>query len=256
MRVTSVQLLMQDRGKEGNVRYALGMLDRCPESDLILLPEIWTSGFFCFDRYAAESEPLDGPVVDAFRRWVRRRGCHLHMGSMVEREEDRFFNTSLLLDPAGEIIGKYRKMHLFGYQSLERRLLTPGSEVVVVKTPWGSAGLSTCYDLRFPEFYRKMVDLGVEIFLVAAAWPMARLPAWNLFNRTRALENLAFLFSCNCAGSDAGQQYGGHSALVEPLGNVISEGDEGECYVTAEVDLNLVRSVRKEFPALEDRVLR
>jgi len=247
---------MGDRGKEGNVRYALGMLDRCPESDLILLPEIWTSGFFCFDRYAIESEPLDGPLVGAFRKWVRQRGCHLHMGSMVEREGERLFNTSLLLDPSGEIIGKYRKMHLFGYQSRERNLLTPGEEVVVVKTPWGLAGLSTCYDLRFPEFYRKMVDRGVEIFLVAAAWPMSRLSAWNLFKRTRALENLAFLFCCNCAGSDAGQQYGGSSALVEPLGDLIAEGGEGECYVSAEVDLNLVRSVRKDFPAREDRVRR
>lgn len=256
MRVTSIQLLMQDRGKEGNLSYALAMLDRCPESELILLPEIWTSGFFRFERYAAESETLDGPLVDRFRTWVRQRGCHLHMGSMVERDGECFFNTSLLFDRAGEIIGRYRKMHLFGYQSQERRLLTAGTEVVVVKTPWGLVGLSTCYDLRFPEFFRKMVDLGVEVFLVAAAWPMARLSAWSLFNRVRALENLAFLFSCNCAGSDAGQRYGGHSALVDPLGNVIAEGGEGEGYVSAEVDLNLVGSVRKDFPALEDRVIK
>jgi predicted amidohydrolase len=147
-------------------------------------------------------------------------------------------------------------MHLFGYQSLEKRLLTPGQEAIVVSTPWGMAGLSTCYDLRFPEFFRRMVDLGVEIFLVAAAWPLARLSAWTLFTRARALENLAFLFSCNCAGSDAGRQYAGHSALVDPLGNVIAEGDEGECFVSAEVDLSLVNRVRKDFPALEDRVIK
>ena len=256
MRVTSIQLNMQDRSKEENVNYVLNMLDRCPPSDLILLPEIWTCGFFSFDRYARESESLEGPVVTSMKKWVIGRGCYLLMGSMVEKEGDRCFNTSLLLSPEGVIIGKYRKIHLFGYQSLERKLLTPGKEVTVVKTPWGLAGLSTCYDLRFPEFYRRMVDLGVEFFLVVAAWPKVRLEAWNLFNRTRALENLAYLFSCNCAGSNTGQEYGGHSTFADPLGNVIAEGNGGECYVSAEVDPDLVRRTRKDFSALDDRVFR
>ena len=202
------------------------------------------------------AEPVPGPTTRALAEAARKHRVVI-LGSIFEKRADGIYhNTAVLIDSKGKLLGKYRKMHLFGYQSLEKRLLTPGKEIVAVKTPWGVAGLSTCYDLRFPEFYRKMVDLGVQIFLVAAAWPMARLSAWNLFNRTRALENLAFLFSCNCAGSDAGQQYGGHSALVEPLGNVIAEGDEGECYVSAEVDLELVRSVRGDFPALEDRGLR
>jgi predicted amidohydrolase len=256
MRVTSVQLEMRDRSKVETLVYVRNLLDRCPESDLILLPEIWTCGFFCFDRYASESESVDGPVVNSFREWVVKRGCHLLMGSMVEKEGEHLFNTSLLLNPEGAVIGKYRKIHLFGYQSLERKLLTPGKEVVVVDTPWGRAGLSTCYDLRFPEFYRKMVDLGVEFILVASAWPKVRLEAWGLFNRTRALENLAYLFSCNCAGSNAGQEYGGHSTLADPLGKVMAEGNGAECFVSAEVDPEMVRRVRKDFPALDDRVFR
>lgn len=256
MRVTSVQLDMRDRSKAETLTYVRNLLDRCPESDLILLPEIWTCGFFCFDRYACESESVDGPVVNSFREWVAKRGCHLLMGSMVEKEGQHLFNTSLLLDTTGAVIGKYRKIHLFGYQSLERKLLTPGKEVVVVNTPWGRMGLSTCYDLRFPELYRKMVDSGVEFILVASAWPKSRLNAWTLFNRTRALENLAYLFSCNCGGANAGVEYGGHSAIVDPLGNIIAEGDGGECFVSAEVDPGAVGRVRKDFSALDDRVFR
>ena len=256
MRVTSIQLKMQDRSKEEALRYALSALDRCPQSDLILLPEIWPSGFFCFDRYESDSESLDGPLVAALRNWVAARGCHLLMGSFVEKEGDRLYNTTLLLNPVGEILGNYRKIHLFGYRSLERKLLSPGTKVTVVQTPWGLAGLSTCYDLRFPEVYRKMVDLGAEFFLVVAAWPKVRLEAWSLFNRVRAMENLSFLFSCNCAGSNAGQEYAGHSALVDPLGNVIAEGGDGDCFVSAEVDPDLVRSTRRDFTALNDRVFR
>ncbi len=129
-----------------------------------------------------------------------------------------------------------------------------GDEVVVATTPWGKAGLATCYDLRFPEFYRKMLEAGAKFFLVASAWPEARLEAWRLFNRARAHENLAFLFSCNCAGSNVGTPYAGHSMFVDPLGKVIAEGGEKEEFISAEVDSNLADSVRDDFPALEDRV--
>lgn len=254
MRVTSIQIAMEDRSKEDAVRQVLGALDRCPASDLILLPEIWTSGFFCFDRYESDSEAIDGPVVTLFRERAARRGCYILMGSIVEREGDRVYNTSVLLDSKGEIAGKYRKIHLFGYRSREKAILTPGKEVVVAKTPWGVAGLSTCYDLRFPEVYRKMLDGGATLFLVASAWPRVRLDPWRLFNRVRALENLSYLFSCNCAGANAGIEYAGHSMLVDPWGNVLAEGGEDECCVSAEVDPTLVQQVRREFSAVDDRV--
>jgi len=254
MRITSIQLDMKERSKEESLAYALSLLHHAPASDLFLLPEIWPCGFFSFDRYRSDSEPVDGPVVKAFQNEAKKRGSHILMGSMVEREGDRLFNTTFFLNPKGEIIGRYRKIHLFGYQSRERGLLTPGTEIAVVETPWGKMGLSTCYDLRFPEFYRKMVDLGSTFFLVASAWPRVRLEAWSLFNRARALENLAYLFSCNCAGSNANTEYAGHSMLVDPLGKVIAEGGEGKDYVSAEVDPGLVKAVRKDFPALDDRV--
>ncbi|MCJ7595802.1 MAG: carbon-nitrogen family hydrolase, partial [Desulfobacterales bacterium] len=119
MQVTSIQMEMRGRTKEDNLAYALKLLNLAPKSDLYLLPEIWTCGFFNFDRYRSASETLEGPVVRALQGAARERGCHIYMGSMVEREGDRLFNTSLLLDPRGEIIGRYRKIHLFGYQSKE-----------------------------------------------------------------------------------------------------------------------------------------
>lgn len=254
MRLTSIQLEIQDREKEKNLEHALAMVDQAPESDLMLLPEIWPCGYFSFDRYQAESEPVNGPTVRAFQSKAIARRCHILMGSILERDNGKLYNTSLLLNPAGEIIGRYRKIHLLGYQSEERDLLSPGTDIIVPATPWGPAGISTCYDLRFPEFFRKMVDAGAKIFLVPSAWPLVRLDAWTLFNRARAHENLAFVFSCNCAGSNAGKRYAGHSMVVDPWGKVVAEAGEEACLLSAELDPGLVDSAREEFPALEDRV--
>jgi predicted amidohydrolase len=256
MKVASIQLEMTDKAKEENVASALTLIDRVPEADLILLPEIWPCGFFSFERYASDSEPLEGLTVTAFRRKAAERRCHILMGSLVERNGGGLFNTTVFIGPGGEIIARYRKIHLFGYQSDETRILTPGREIVVVDTPWGRTGFSTCYDLRFPELFRRMVDRGAEIFLIPSAWPLARIEAWRLFNRARAHENLAFLVSCNCAGENAGKRYGGHSMIVDPWGRVRAEGGEGGEIVMAEIDVGLAAQARNEFPALADRVFR
>jgi predicted amidohydrolase len=255
MRVTCLQLEIRDRPKSETLDRALGLLDRARGSDLILLPELWTCGYFAFDRYEADSEPLDGPSSRALRRKAEEIGAHVLAGSFVEREGDELFNTSLLIDARGNIAARYRKMHLFGYQSEERTRLSPGDAVVRASTPWGTAGLSTCYDLRFPELYRRMIDDGTEFFLVTAAWPAARREPWILLNRARALENQAFVFACNGAGESRGVALGGRSLLVDPRGNVIAEGGDGEGLVSADVDIETVRAFRREFPALQDRRL-
>ena len=255
MRVTSIQLAMVDQPKEKNVAHALDLIDQAPPSDLILLPEIWPCGFFSFDRYQDDSETVDGPTVNTLKAAARKRNCHIFMGSMVEKDGSHLYNTSILLNPAGEIAARYRKIHLFGYQSEETNLLEPGQDVIVVDAPWGKCGLSTCYDLRFPELYRRMVDAGATFFLVASAWPLVRLEAWRLFNRCRAHENLAFLISCNCTGANQGKTYAGHSMIVDPLGQVVVEGTQEEDMVHAKIDPDQVAAARQEFPALEDRTL-
>lgn len=255
MRVASVQVEIMDRSKEETLRHVLALLDQTRGSDLVLLPEMWPCGYYAFDTYANASEALDGPIVQALSAKARELRAYLLMGSFVERAGQDLFNTAVLLDPQGAVAARYRKMHLFGFGEQESRLLRRGQDVAVVPTPFGKVGLSICYDLRFPELYRRMVDQGAEIFLVTSAWPSKRLGAWRLFNRARAHENLAYLFSCNCAGTQAGQQYGGHSLLIDPLGNVIAEGGEGESIVSAEIDSEQVAKVRHDFPALRDRLI-
>jgi predicted amidohydrolase len=255
MRVTSIQLETKGRTKSETLSYVLGLLEKAPKSDLILLPEIWPTGYFSFSRYAQEAETIEGEVVETLRKKASQLGTHVFMGSFVEREGENLFNTSVMLGPKGEILAKYRKIHLFGYQSDERKLLKAGKDIAVISLPWGKTGFSTCYDLRFPELYRKMVDQGAEFFLVTSAWPERRLEAWTLFNRARAHENLAFLFSCNCAGVDNGATYAGHSMFINPLGQVVAEAGSAEEILSAEIDPAMVQQVRKDFTALKDRVL-
>lgn len=254
MRVSSVQLEIKERNREETLRHVLALLDQTRGSDLVLLPELWPCGFFAFGHYETNSEPADGPTVQAMQAKARDLRAYLLMGSFVERDRHNLYNTTLLLGPDGQVLARYRKIHLFGYQSEEKRLLRRGDDVTIVPTPWGKAGLATCYDLRFPELFRLLLDRGAEFFLVVSAWPQPRLEAWTLFNRARAHENLAFLFSCNCCGQQGSHRYGGHSLFVDPRGKILAEGGDSETILRADVEMGEVAAVRQEFPALGDRV--
>jgi predicted amidohydrolase len=117
-------------------------------------------------------------------------------------------------------------------------------------------GLACCYDLRFPELFRAMVDQGAEFFLVCSAWPYPRLESWIMLNRVRALENEAFLVSSNCVGITKGTQFVGHSLVIDPWGSIVAGSGDEETVVWADVDPGKVKQVRKVFPPLRDRVLR
>ncbi len=223
---------------------------------LIMLPEIWGTGFFNFDHYREESESLEGETFTRLAPWAEKLGSYLLAGSIVEREGDSFYNTSLLISPVGSLCGIYRKIHLFGYQSAESEVLSAGSEIYILKSKYGTWGFSTCYDLRFPELYRKMSDSAVDIFFVVAAWPLARLEHWLILNRSRALENLAFLVACNCAGGEGDRRYGGNSLVVSPWGDLLARGGLAEEQLTVAIDQQEAHKIRSEFPALQDRKIR
>lgn len=226
------------------------------DPELIVLPELWSPGYFDFDRYAELAQPLDGPFIAEMRRWARKSGAHLQIGSFLERADGGLYNTAVLLSPDGEIAQTYRKMHVFGYQSLESDLLTPGSGIATGPVDGlGGVGMTTCYDLRFPELYRRIVDGGAEMIIIPAAWPSARLEHWRLLTRTRALENQLYVIACGAGGTQRGVGLSGHSVIVDPWGEVVVEAGFGEEVVYADIDLARVGAIRAEFPALADRVL-
>lgn len=224
-------------------------------ADLVVLPEIWNVGYFAFDEYGSKAEPIDGPTMTRLGELADELGIYLHTGSIVERDGDNLYNTSGLIDPNGELLDTYRKIHLFGYESEESRLLTRGERIVAIETSLGTVGLTTCYDLRFPELYRALADAGVELFLITSAWPNARLEHWLLLNRIRALENQVFLAAANLCGSNNGVELAGQSLVVDPWGVPIANAGSGERTAFAEIDLGEVSSTRETFPAFADRQL-
>jgi predicted amidohydrolase len=252
-RVASVQLeIAAGESKQERVRRAAAEVESLAGTDLVLLPEAWNVGYFNFDRYAAEAEPLDGPTVSRLSDAARAAGAWVLAGSIIEQAGDRLFNTSVLLDRSGEIAATYRKIHLFGYGSQERALLARGEQVTVAETELGAIGLATCYDLRFPELFRAMVDRGAELFAVVSAWPYPRVEAWTVFNRARAVENQAWLISSNCAGGTPACC--GRSMVVDPWGTAVASAGDRPATLTAEIDRRAAEAARADFPALRDRV--
>ncbi len=254
MKVALIQLRVEDQEKRENIRRATDWLERARGADLVLLPELWNIGYFSFERYATEAEPLDGETVTAMAAQARQLEAYLLAGSIIERAGDCLYNTSVLLNPDGMIAATYRKANLFSYGSRERALLKPGEKPGVARTELGTLGIATCYDLRFPELFRQLVEADVECFLIVSAWPYPRLEHWKLFNRVRAVENLCYLVSCNCVGVSNGRQLLGHSMIVDPWGIPVAMAGDREGIVRGEVDLGLVAEIREEFPVLKERL--
>lgn len=233
----------------------VGMLSEAVvDCDLAVLPELWIPGAFDLDVARQVAAPLQGSLMDRIRGIAAAAGTWVHAGSYVERAtEGSAFNTAVLIGPDGAIVATYRKRHLFGFETGERTLMSAGDEHVVVDTPLGATGLATCYDLRFPEMFRGLVDRGATAFLLCSGWPTPRIEHWRVLARARAIENLAWLVACNGVGSHAGITLGGHSVVVDPKGEVIAEAGDTETILFADVEPSTAGDWRKAFPALGDR---
>ncbi|MDR7313616.1 putative amidohydrolase [Nocardioides luteus] len=222
--------------------------------DLLVLPEMWTAGYFSFEQYVERAERFEGPTLAAARGWANALQVFVHLGSFVEVDDSgRLHNTSAVIAPDGTVVATYRKIHLFGYGSRESELLTPGDGLGVGPVAGPATGITTCYDLRFPELFRSLVDEGAEQVVVCAAWPAARLEHWRLFTAVRAVEQQVNMIACNAVGEQQGVALGGHSRVVAPTGEVLVEAGADEGFTHADVDTGLPRRFRAEFPALADR---
>ena len=243
-------------------------------ADLVVLPELWAHGGFSYRDWADNGEPVAGPTVQALAAAARDLGAVVHAGSIVERvaadappaehgpEGRGMWNTSVLLGPGGDVLATYRKIHRFGFGQGEPLLMEAGEDVVTVPLPLPGAdeqslaALATCYDLRFPELFRRFVDAGARLVVLPAAWPAARVEAWRLLGRARAMENQLVLVQCNTAGTHAGVTMGGYSQVVDARGEVLAQaGPDAETVLTVDVDLAEVDAWRTAFPVLADRRL-
>lgn len=253
MRTSVIQLGYGDDETVEARRDRVADLVRAQEgSDLVVLPELWPQRGFAYTEWADLAEPEEGPTVRLLGEVAAELGSRVLAGSHIERDETgRLFNTAVLLGSDGEVVARYRKIHLFGFGEGEPKLLSPGSDLVTC----GPFGLATCYDLRFPEMFRRLLDAGTEVALIPSAWPAKRVEHWRLLARARAVENQMYVVACNTAGTHAGVPMGGHSMVVDPWGTVLAEAGEDEEVLRADLDLGFVAETRDRFPVLADRRL-
>jgi len=234
--------------------------------DLVVLPELWSAGGFAYRQWGERAEAVDGPVSQALSAAARDAGVTLHGGSIVERgapaEADGrgLWNTSLVFSPTGDIVATYRKIHRFGFGEGEPSLMDAGEDLVVVDVPVAAGGavpvgLSTCYDLRFPELYRRLLDRGAEVFVIPAAWPRRRVGHWTLLGQARAVEDQCVVIQCNTAGTHARHEMGGHSQVVDATGKVLAAAGLDEEVLSIDIDTAATLEWRQAFPVLPDRRL-
>ncbi|WP_406475673.1 carbon-nitrogen family hydrolase [Streptomyces sp. NBC_01615] len=257
MRASLLQIDVNDSESVASRRLRVAALVREQAGvDLVVLPELWTTGAFAYEGFEAEAEPLEGPTYEVMAKAASDAGVWLHAGSIPERDpEGALYNTSLVFSPSGELAASYRKIHRFGFDKGEAVLMGAGAELVTVRLPETVIGVATCYDLRFPELFRGLVDAGAETFVLPAGWPERRRSHWTLLAQARAVENQAYVLACGTAGTHAGVPQAGHSIVVDPWGEVLAEAGAGEEILTVEFDPAKVATTREQFPALKDRLL-
>jgi len=214
---------------------------------------------------ANHAEALDGSTFGWVGAMARELGITLLGGSILESGAPggRLYNTSVLHGPDGKRLAVYRKMHLFdvevgdGQTYRESAAVAPGTEVVVTDSPVGKVGLSVCYDLRFPELYRKQSEAGAVLLTVPAAFTLATgKDHWEVLLRARAIENQAYVIAPAQQGRHPKERMTwGHAMVVDPWGLVTARCSEGEGVAVAELDLELLSRIRKSLPALQHRRL-
>ena len=265
MRIFGAQLQVEGDAGTANRRRAERAIEAGVDdgADLLVLPELWNVGYFAEEAFERAAEPLDGPTLTAIGTLAERHSVWVLAGSVIEALEgtvtptpadEGLANTSVLFDPKGRRKAVYRKRHLFGYDSAETELLTPGETLGVATVGAFTVGIATCYDLRFPELFREYVEAGVDLFLVPSAWPYPRVEHWETLTTARALENLSFLVAVNGAGAAGGPGLVGRSRVVDPWGTTVRALGPDAGTFTVDVDPEAVAAVRDSFPALEDRV--
>jgi nitrilase len=236
-------------------------------AELVVLPENFAlMGLSETDKVTEREKPGAGPIQDSLSRMARQHDIWLTGGTVPMESADpgKIRAACLLFNDKGEQVARYDKIHLFdvnvpgsGERYTESETIEAGDDAVVVDTPFGKIGIAVCYDLRFPELFREMLDMGMEIALVPSAFTAITGKAhWETLVRARAIENLCYVVASAQGGYHAsGRETHGDSMIVEPWGMIVDRLPRGSGFVMAEIDRERIESTRRNFPALDHRRL-
>jgi len=251
MKITLCQINLQAGDVQHNLTKAREALTEAiaQGSQLALLPELWPSGY---DLPNAVTQSQYTPEILAELAEISHQNNLTIGGSLLESAESKVFNTFSLIQPAIPAVS-YRKIHLFRLVD-EHQWLSPGQQVAQTPVEDFQAGISICYDLRFPELYRSYALSGVNLFLISAEWPVRRIDHWNTLLRARAIENQSFMIAVNTVGKSGSATYGGSSAVISPWGETLLQAPfDAEAVLSCEIEFSQLATVRAHMPVFSDR---
>lgn len=230
------------------------------EAEIVVLPEMFNTPYQN-DKFDEYSENENGTTISRLKKIANDLKIIIVAGSIPEKDNGKIYNTCFIIDETGNIIGKHRKAHLFDVDIKnkiffkESLVLTAGEKSTVVDTILGKIGIAICYDIRFPELFRKMTLDGAWLIIVPAAFNTVTGPAhWEILTRARALDNQIYLAIASPARSEVlNYKAYGHSLVVDPWGKIIQELDEKEGILVVDINKNKLKKVRNELPVLQHR---
>lgn len=251
--------------KEENIEKARTMIEALlaspPYPQFICLPEMFSylpeegEGFEALDQIA---EDHNGPTARMFSEYARKFKAYIIGGSFLQKEHGKHYNTSLIYDPDGHLIGKYSKTHLFDIPDYkESWFVTPGDQYLICDTEYCKIGIVICYDMRFPELLRTLTLKGAELIFCPAAFPIAGASPgedhWQILTRAAALQNMVYFIAVNQIGFKQPFYYFGRSVVIDPWGVELAKAGNKECVISTQIDLEYLRQMRKIRSPLDHR---
>ena len=254
MKVTCLQMNMKLGCPEENFAHAELLIYNAMKynSDVLVLPETWNTGFFPKENLTELSCKDGDEVKSHIGTLAKQYGVNIVAGSVSNVRDGKVFNTAMVFDRDGECIAEYDKTHLFTPMG-EDDYYTCGDHLCRFELDGVKCGIIICYDVRFPELTRSLALQGLDMLFVVSQWPKKRIFHLRTLTTARAIENQMFVVCCNSCGTAGKTVYGGNSAIIEPFGKTLVLAGENEEILTAECDLQILNEIRNSIPVFRDR---
>lgn len=224
------------------------------DSDVLILPEVWTVGWACA-HFQENAHKLDSGIVFEFlSNLAKKNNINIIGGSVISFNDENFYNTCPIFDRNGMLVAKYSKMHLYSYYGCdEGKFITEGKSPVMVNLDGVNYGLTICYDIRFPEIYRAYAKAGADVLVNCAAWGAKKPIPWEMMTKSRAIENQCYMVALTQSGQIENGEFNlGHSRIIDFKGEEIASIMDGEGIVTSQIELNEMYDFRAKAPTMSD----
>lgn len=249
MKIALLQYNPAWENKKENQKKILSLLENLPkDTDILVFPEMTLTGFTMKSAQFAES--INGESTTFFSNIAKEHKVNVFAG-IIQEVDGATYNTLIHYNELGEISAEYRKIHPFSYSG-EDLHYRKGNETIISKIKDVKIGLSICYDLRFPELYRRYGKERTEIIINIANWPITRVSHWRALLKARAIENQCFMIGVNRVGDDPKLKYNGYSSIFSPMGDELIAVEDEEKIIVVDIKIDEVEAVRRALPFLND----